>query len=106
MTEEICRQLARENSANNWKFEDLRRTINREIGILEAGTMHRDAGINNYVATASFHTGARQQAVNQTPDLNHYQPISSDTAVLQCVHSNVFLPDKDVLLKTAIATVT
>ena len=106
MPGEFCRQLACENSANNWKLEDLRRAINREIGILEAGTTHSDTGINDYVATASFHTGARQQAGNQTPNLNHYQPISSDTAVLQCVHSNAFLPDKGVLLKTAIATVT
>ena len=73
---------------------------------MEAGTTHSDTGINDYVATAAFHTGARQQAGNLTPNLNHYQPISSDTAVLQCVHTNAFLPDKDVLLKTAIATVT
>ena len=39
---EICIQLARENSANNWKLEDLRRAINREIGILEAGTTYSD----------------------------------------------------------------
>ena len=42
MPGEICRQLACENSANNWKLEDLRRAINREISILEAGITHRD----------------------------------------------------------------
>ena len=78
----------------------------QKIGILEAGTTNSDTGINDYVALVSFHTGARQQAGNLTPNLNNNQPISSDTAVLQCVHSNAFLPDKDVLLKTAIATVT
>ena len=59
MPGEICRQLARENSSNNWELGDLCRAINREIGILEAGTTHTDTGINDYVATASFHTGAR-----------------------------------------------
>ena len=38
MPGEICRQLARENSSNNWELGDLRCEINREIGILEAGT--------------------------------------------------------------------
>ena len=39
---EICRQIARENSVNNWELGDLRRAINSEIGILEAGTTHSD----------------------------------------------------------------
>ena len=35
---EVRRQLARENEDNDWVLADLRRAINREIGILEAGT--------------------------------------------------------------------
>ena len=56
---EICRQIARENSVNNWELGDLRRAINREIGILEASTTHSDPGIDDSVARASFHTGTR-----------------------------------------------
>ena len=44
-----------------------------------------------------------QQAGNQAPNSYQNQPTSSETAVL---HSNTTLPDKEVLLKTAIATVT
>ena len=44
-----------------------------------------------------------QQAGNQTPSSYHNQPTSSETALF---HSNTTLPDKEVLLKTAIATVT
>ena len=42
-------------SVNNWELGDLRRAINREIGILEAGTTY----IDDYVARASSHTGTR-----------------------------------------------
>ena len=54
MSGEICRQIARENSVNNWELGDLRRAINREIGILEASTTHSDPGIDDYVTTAFF----------------------------------------------------
>ena len=59
MSGEICRQIARENSVNNWELGDLRRAINREIGILEAGTTHSDPGIDDFVAGASSPTGTR-----------------------------------------------
>ena len=37
---EIRRQLARENGTSEWTLEELRRAINKEIAILEAGTTH------------------------------------------------------------------
>ena len=183
---EIRRQLARENGTSEWTLEELRRAINKEIAILEAGTTHSDPGFDDYVDTASFHTGARPgkraqphrnsssggkaprgdikcafcDGGHRSNDCTTYSdadsrmkvvkdkrlcfnclgkhpvakcsssnrclkcrrkhhtticnsrpagnqpaslPTSSETAVL---HSNTTLPDKEVLLKTAIATVT
>ena len=51
---EICRQIARENSVNNWELGDLRRAINREIGILEAGTTHSDPGIDSRASMITY----------------------------------------------------
>ena len=178
--------LVLENGTSEWTLEELRRAINKEIAILEAGTTHSDPGFDDYVATASFHTGARPgkraqphrnsstggkaqrgdikcafcdgghrsndcttysdadsrmkvvkdkrlcfnclgkhpvakcsssnrclkcrrkhhtTICNSRPAGNQPEslPTSSETAVL---HSNTTLPDKEVLLKTAIATVT
>ena len=60
MPSEVRRQLAREN-ANDWVLADLRRAINREIGILEAGTARSEPELDDYEATASFLTGARSR---------------------------------------------
>ena len=59
MAGEIRKQLARENGDNDWVLADLRRAINREIGIMEAGTIHTEPGFDNYAITASFHTTAK-----------------------------------------------
>ena len=61
MPSEVRRQLARENGDTDWVLADLRRTINREIGILEAGTARSEPEVDDYEATASFLTGARSR---------------------------------------------
>ena len=59
MPGEIRKQLARENGVNDWVLADLRRAINREIGIMEAGTTHTEPVFDDYAITASFHTTAK-----------------------------------------------
>ena len=61
MPSEIRKQLARENGDNDWVLEDLRRAINRDIGILETGTARSEPEVDDYEATASFLTGARSR---------------------------------------------
>ena len=59
MPAEIRKQFARENGDNDWILADLRRAINREIGIMEAGTTHTEPGLDDNAITASFHTTAK-----------------------------------------------
>lgn len=59
MPGEIRKQLARENGDNDWVLADLLRAINRETGIMEAGTTHTEPGFDDYATTASFHTTAK-----------------------------------------------
>ncbi|XP_052268234.1 uncharacterized protein LOC127869617 [Dreissena polymorpha] len=58
MPVEIKKQLASEKGDNSWLLEDLRREINREIGILETGNIRSEPEVEEFSATASFHTGA------------------------------------------------
>ena len=61
MPGDVRRQLTRENGDNDWVLADLHRAINREIGILEAGTARRETEVDEYEATASFLTGGRSR---------------------------------------------
>ena len=61
MPSEVRRQLTRENGDNDLVLADLRRLINSKIGILGAGTAHREPEVDDYEATASFLTGARSR---------------------------------------------
>ncbi|KAH3726059.1 hypothetical protein DPMN_051914 [Dreissena polymorpha] len=59
MQVEIRKQLAREKGDNSRLLEDLRRAINREIGILETGNIHCEPEVEDFSVTGSFHTGAK-----------------------------------------------
>ncbi|XP_053391450.1 uncharacterized protein LOC128554226 [Mercenaria mercenaria] len=58
---EIRKQLARENVENNWRLEDLRASINREICIMEAGTARSEPEVDDCEATAAFFMGAKSK---------------------------------------------
>ena len=58
---EIRENLAREYGDSNWKLDDLRRAINREINIIEAGVPRNQPDIEAYGSTASFFAGAKSK---------------------------------------------
>ncbi|XP_045171011.2 uncharacterized protein LOC123533438 [Mercenaria mercenaria] len=58
---EIRKQLARENVENNWRLEDLRASINREICIMEAGTARSEPEVDDCEATAAFSMTAKSK---------------------------------------------
>ena len=77
MPSEVRRQLTCENGDNDWVLADLRRSINSEIGILEAGTARREPEVDDYETTASFLTGARsrkRQQQDSRPPAGHAIP--------------------------------
>ena len=51
---EIRKNLAREHGDRNWKLDDLRRAINREINIIEAGVPRNQPDIEAYGSTIIF----------------------------------------------------
>ena len=58
---EIRKNLAHEHGDSNWKLDDLRRAINREINIIEAGVPRNQPDIEAYGSTASFFAGAKSK---------------------------------------------
>ena len=56
---ELRKNLARENEHNNWNLINLRRAIDREINILEAG--NSSTNLMEQTATAMFHTQSKDR---------------------------------------------
>ena len=56
---EVRKNLARENRTDNWQLNDLRRSILKEINIMEAGKCTES--LESYQPTASFLTNTRNE---------------------------------------------
>ncbi|XP_053402668.1 uncharacterized protein LOC128557990 [Mercenaria mercenaria] len=59
LPDEMRKHIAREHGDNNWQLDELRRAINKEINIMEAGDSLSTANVDEFGPTASFYTGAR-----------------------------------------------
>lgn len=81
---EIRKSLAREHGDSNWKLDDLRRAINREINIIEAGVPRNQPDIEAYGSTASFYAGAKSKP-RQTNRSDSVEPSAQPKPPLKCV---------------------
>ena len=57
MTPDMRRHLVRERGDSNWPLDELRRAINREIQITEAGSAIPQPEVDAYGTVGSFYTG-------------------------------------------------
>ena len=73
---ELRKNLARENEHNNWNLINLRRAIDREINILEAG----NSSTNLMEQTAMFHTQSKDRFTRNSNE--------TEKSVVKCAYYN------------------